>query len=178
MKDNNSENRGRSLLYYMRVLHRDIGFFIIGLTVLFSLSGIILLYRDRGLLRNETVIDTSLPVNLNSYELGRQLKINKFRITKIQGDIIHFRHGTYNKTTGETHAKKYSYPYIIQKINKFHMQSSRRLIHIAAAAYGVLLMFLAVSSFFMYKPGSNQFKRGVIISLCGFIFIAAALIIF
>ena len=36
----------KSIHYYMRGLHRDIGFFLIGLTLIYSISGVLLIYRD------------------------------------------------------------------------------------------------------------------------------------
>jgi len=36
----------KSINYYMRVLHRDIGFFIAGLLIIYALSGIVMIYRD------------------------------------------------------------------------------------------------------------------------------------
>lgn len=162
-----SNKKGKPFLYYMRALHRDIGFIVIGLTLVYCLSGIILMYRDRGFFRNETKIDRTLPANLKPHDIGKYLKIRKFRITKVKDNIVHFKYGTYNIKTGATHERKYSYPSFIQKMNKFHMQASHRFAHIFALIYGILLTFLALSSFWMYKPGTKNFKRGIYLSVGG-----------
>ena len=36
----------------IRVLHRDIGFLVVGLTIVYALSGIVLTYRDTGFLKH------------------------------------------------------------------------------------------------------------------------------
>lgn len=37
----------KNIQHYMRVLHRDIGFFVIALTVIYCVSGIILTYEKK-----------------------------------------------------------------------------------------------------------------------------------
>lgn len=41
--------------YWIRSLHRDIGFFLVGLTLVYVLSGILLIYRDTGFLQTTPV---------------------------------------------------------------------------------------------------------------------------
>ena len=40
------EQEKKSINHFVRSLHRDIGFFVIGLTIIYSISGIVLTYRD------------------------------------------------------------------------------------------------------------------------------------
>lgn len=46
----------KSINHYMRSLHRDIGFFVIGLIVIYSISGVVLIYRDTNFLKHDAVI--------------------------------------------------------------------------------------------------------------------------
>ncbi len=41
-----SKKSNKNLRYYMRFLHNNIGFFIVGLVIIYSLSGILQIYRD------------------------------------------------------------------------------------------------------------------------------------
>ena len=50
------EKENKSINHCIRSLHRDIGFFIIGLTIIYSMSGIVLTYRDTNFLKHETLI--------------------------------------------------------------------------------------------------------------------------
>jgi hypothetical protein len=64
----------RSINHYMRVLHRDIGFFVIGITIIYGISGIVLLYRDTHFFRNEITIEKELSPNLSKYDLFIYIK--------------------------------------------------------------------------------------------------------
>ena len=68
-KEKKSSNR------YMRSLHRDFGFFAIGLTLIFSISGIVLIYRDTDFLKFEKQIEKQLSPNIKESELGMILHI-------------------------------------------------------------------------------------------------------
>ncbi len=157
----------RHLSNLMRSLHRDIGFLLIGLTIVYCVSGLVLIYRDRGFMRLEKKINITLQANLAPNDLGKALGMRKLKIINKENGILYFHGGTYNIKNGETSAVISSYPSIIEKMNRFHMQSSGNLVHILAALYGVLLLFLAVSSFWMYRPGSRFFKRGLVLSGTG-----------
>lgn len=41
------------------------------------------------------------------------------------------------------------------------------MLHWFTATYGFLLMFLALSSFWMYKPGNKLFIRGIVFAIAG-----------
>ena len=43
----------KSVHYYMRSLHRDVGFLVLGFTFIYALSGIVLVYRDTDFLKSE-----------------------------------------------------------------------------------------------------------------------------
>ena len=95
----------KSLNYYMRFMHRNVGFFILGFVIVYGFSGIVLIYRDTDFLKHKKKIHSTLPVGLNPSEVGSALKIRDFKFAKIEGDLIYFQSGSYNKATGEADLK-------------------------------------------------------------------------
>ncbi|MFT5729319.1 MAG: hypothetical protein ACI8PB_003484 [Desulforhopalus sp.] len=89
-----------SMYRWMRVLHRDIGFFVIGLTVIYGISGIMLTYRDTGFLKTETQIEKTIDSGLGVNQLGRTLHLKGIKVLSEDEKQIHFTSGTYNKETG------------------------------------------------------------------------------
>ena len=50
----------KSLNQLMRAWHRDIGFFIIGLVIIYALSGIALIFRDTDFLKHNIKFEKKL----------------------------------------------------------------------------------------------------------------------
>lgn len=164
----------RSFNYYMRLLHRDIGFFLIGLTIIYCISGIVLIYRDTDLLRHEKLIEKKLSPNLDECELGKALWKRDFKIIKSEGQQVYFQNGTYNKATGIVKHKEKELPSFINSLNRLHKSPSKNLVHWITTLYGILLLFLAISSFWMFKPKTKQFRRGILLASAG---VLAALVL-
>jgi len=159
----------------MRALHRDIGFFVIGLAVIYSLSGLVLVYRDTDLMKEEQVIEKTLAPNLAASDLERELHIRGLKIEKTEGDVIYFTNGTYNQQTGEAKYTSKALPAWLEKLNQLHKSSSRNMAHYGAVIFGVLLFFLAISSFWMFRAGTSYFRRGLVLTGIG---ILAAVVLF
>jgi hypothetical protein len=163
------ESNKKPIQHYMRALHRDIGFFVIGLTIIYGLSGIVLLYRDTDLLKSERQVEQKLEPNINESELGRALHMRNFEVVKTEGEVVFFKNGTYNKATGVAQYRSKELPAILNKFNNFHKTSNRKWVHLAGVVYAVMLLFLAISSFWMFKPKSKMFSRGLIFAGIGLV---------
>lgn len=170
------ESKGKkSFNYYMRILHRDIGFFLIGLTVIYSLSGIVLIFRDTDLLRHEVIIEKELSPNIEESELGKLLHKRDLEVLITEGDIVHFQDGTYNKVTGAAKYTEKELPFFLKKINDLHRANSKNVVHWFTTIYGILLFFLAISSFWMFNTKTKAFRRGIYLASIGLV---VALILF
>jgi hypothetical protein len=170
------ENRNKKSIYrWMRVLHRDIGFFVIGLTVIYCISGIMLTYRDTGFLKSETAIEKTIDSGLRANQLGKVLKLRGIEVLSEDEQEIRFSSGTYNKVTGVASYLSKEIPLVLRSFNNLHKVRSKDSRHWFTSLYAVLLLFLAISSFWMYKPGNKYFKRGLTTALLGF-FVSLALI--
>jgi len=166
----------KTLNQYARTLHRNIGFFIVGLVIVYSLSGIVLIYRDTNFLKREALVEKKLSPNLADAELGLALQLRNLKIERTEGDIIYFQNGTYNKVTGEAAYSTTELPLLIKKLTDLHKTPSKNIKHWSTIVFGVLLLFMAISSFWMFKPGTNFFRKGIFMAGAGIV--AAVILLF
>lgn len=151
----------KTIQYYMRLLHRDIGFIVVGLTMIYALSGILLMYRGTGFLQTETIVTKKVDKGIDAAELGKALGLRHFQLERQTGDTILFQGGAYDQATGVATIAKQEFPTVLNMFIQVHKLTSRSTLHIISAVYAALLVFLAVSSFFMYRPGTRLFRRGL-----------------
>lgn len=177
MATNNRKSKKRSLSYYMRALHRDIGFLIVGLIVIYSISGIVLTFRDTNFLKTERQVEQQLDPNLKTSELSDALRMRRFTVESENEEVINFGVGTYNKETGLASYSVYELPVILEKFNDLHKTMSSSSASPFTTILGFLLLFMAVSSLWMFKTTSPHFKRGMILTAVG-ILASIALLIF
>lgn len=157
----------KPFVYYIRMLHRDIGFFVAGLVLLYSISGVVLIYRDRGFLNHSVQIEKKLQPNINSAELGNVLRMRDFKVVKTEGEIVYFKGGTYNTTTGIAACTIQEPIFPLNKIINLHKTASASGAFWFSTLFGVLLAFLAVSSFWMFDASAKPFQRGIKIAGAG-----------
>lgn len=161
------KRENRPVARTMRALHRDIGFLILGLTVIYALSGVVLIYRGNDFLKSEKQIERSLAPNLSETDLGKELRMREFKVEKSEGETLYFRGGSYNQSTGVAivTVKELIFPF--NKFASLHKAPSNGTVHWFTTVYGVLLFFMAVSAFWMFKPQSKRFRRGMIFVAAG-----------
>jgi hypothetical protein len=165
----------KSINQRMRALHRDIGFFIIGLVVIYVLSGIALIYRDTDFLKHNVKIEKLLSKNMQPSELKKSLHMKDLKVINSEGDTLFFDEGKYIKSTG---IAQYTIKENIFPFNKFigiHKVKSKNPLHWINTIFGLLLLFMVFSSFWMFKKGTALFRRGIIIAAVGLLL---ALILF
>lgn len=165
----NNPSETKSVTRTMRNLHRDIGFLVIGLTLMYCISGITLIYREDGFLKFENKVETTIAQGLSGKELETALHLRRMKIEKQEDNIIYFNYGEYDSLTGHVSYTTQEYPWIIQKFNALHLSPSAPAIHYFGIMYGILLLFLATSSLFMYRSGTKNARRGVTLATIGVI---------
>lgn len=154
---------------YVRLLHRNIGFFMVGLIIVYSLSGIVLIYRDTNFLKRESLVEKKLSPNLKDAELGAAIQVRNFKIEKAEGDMIYFQNGTYNKATGEAAYSITELSPLIKKLTDLHKTPSKNFKHWSTLVFGIMLLFMAISSFWMFKPGTSFFRKGILMAGAGIV---------
>jgi hypothetical protein len=160
----------KSVYYYMRLLHRYAGFFIFGFVILYGLSGITLIYRDTDFLKKEKIVSLKLAPGINQSELGSALRMREFKVEKTEGDIIYFKGGSYNTVTGSAEQTVKDLVFPFNKLTNLHKTPSKNALHWFTLTFGIVMLFLAISSLWMYKPGSVLFRKSMIFTAAGVIF--------
>jgi hypothetical protein len=165
-----TENKpSKNFRFYMRFLHNNVGFLIVGLVVIYSLSGLIQIYRDTDLLKHEVLNVKTLAPNLQSAQLKDALRMRDFTVDKNEANIIYFKNGTYNSVTGvANYTTKEWYSFIVP-FTELHKTSSKGAAHYFTTIFGILLLFMSISAFWMFKPGTKLFSRGVYMTIAGII---------
>jgi hypothetical protein len=151
----------------MRVYHRYLGFFLAGIMAVYSISGITLIFRDTDLLKVSKQIEKQLRPDLKNEELGKELRMRDLKIEKEEGDILSFKNGTYNKTTGMASYTSKELPYLLEKITNFHKAETKNPLFFLNIFFGLSLMFFVVSAFWMFTPNTTVFKKGLYFTLAG-----------
>lgn len=175
MKQEPTTNR-KNIRWYMRFLHNKIGFIITGLVIIYSLSGLVQTYRDTNLLKHDVLNEKQIGAGLNEAALGGKLRMRDFKVTKTEGDTLYFKEGTYNVTTGNTSYTTKEWYSWIKPFTELHKTSSKGTAHYFTTIFGVLLLFMSVSAFWMFKPGTKAFSSGVLLTVAGIV--AALLLLF
>lgn len=167
----------KSFVHYIRLFHRYLGFFFVGFVIIYALAGISLIFRDTDFLKKEKTVKITVPADTKPADLGPTLRLREFKILKTEGDIIYFQGGTFNSATGtaEMTVKELIFP--LNKFTNLHKTPSKNPFHWVTLAFGIVMLFLAISSFWMFNTKSKVFRNGLYIILAGFVF-AVLLLLF
>ena len=165
------EKHAKSLQYYMRVLHRDLGFLALGMVIIYSLSGIILIHRTTDFMKRSVDVEVTIAPNLSENEIGNALKMRNFKATKEENGVIYFSNGQYDKSTGKaTYVTKEMIPPFDKFLSLHKLPSaSNPFVGWFTTIFGIVLCFLAISSLFMFKVNTKQFKSNMIYTAVGVI---------
>ena len=155
--------------YYFRIIHRYLGFYLVGIMAVYSISGISLIFRKTDTFKKVTLIQTKLDPKLDRLALGKILKINNLKFTKTEKGIRYFKEGQYNMYTGETIYLKKELPYLLKKMQSLHKATTQSPVYWLNIFFGSSLMFFVVSSFWMFLPNTTVFKKGILFSIAGII---------
>jgi len=153
----------------MRVYHRYLGFFLAGIMAIYSISGIILIFRETSFLKKEVHKIMTVAPNLKNEDIGPAIKLKNLKVKETVGELIKFEQGTYNKTTGVAEFKVTELPYFVSKMTSLHKSSTKQSLYYLNIFFGVSLLFFVISSFWMFLPDTTIFKKGLYFTLAGFV---------
>ena len=153
----------------MRVYHRYLGFFLAGIMAIYSISGIIMIFRDTDFLKKENRKVLTVALNLKSDEIGPAIKLKNLKIKSDTLDVVTFEQGTYNKVTGVADFTVKELPYFVNKITKMHKATNKDPLYYLNIFFGLSLFFFVISSFYMFMPGTTIFKKGMYFTLAGIV---------
>jgi len=152
-----------------RIWHRYLGFFLAGIMAVYSVSGIILIFRDSDFLKKEKLITKTIEIDIAKEKLGEALKIKRLKVNREDENRLYFKNGWYDKKTGTTEYTIKELPYLVNKLNHFHKAKSGDPMFFMNIFFGLSLLFFSVSAFWMFMPDSKIFKKGLYFSLAGII---------
>ncbi len=153
----------------MRIYHRYLGYFLAGIMAVYAISGIVMIFRDTDFLKKEKQVEQRLAPGLNADSLGKAIRIRDLKIESQRGDIVYFKDGTYNITTGVANYTVKSLPVILDKLTRFHKASTKQPLYYLNIFFGISLLFFVVSAFWMFLPKTTIFRKGLIFTLAGLV---------
>ncbi len=155
--------------FYMRIIHRYLGFFLAGIMAMYSISGMVLIFRSTDFLKVEVQNERKLESNITAEELGKQLRIRGFKVNKQEGDTVYFNTGTYNTETGVANFTTKKLPLVLDKMTHLHKATTNDPLYYLNIFFGTSLLFFVISSFWMFMPKTQIFRKGLYFTLGGII---------
>jgi hypothetical protein len=152
----------------MRVYHRYLGFFLAGIMAVYAISGIILIFRETDFLKSIVKIEKKVEPNLKPEQLQPILRM-RVNVEKEENGIVFFKGGQYNAQTGELKAEKKELPFILDKMTHLHKASTKEPLFFLNIFFGLSLFFFVISSFWMFMPKTEIFKKGMYFTIGGII---------
>ena len=145
---------------FIRIIHRDLGFFVVGITLIYSISGIILnhLGTSDPAFRTETKT-LQLPANLTETELSAAWRADKnlpplkriMRVNDSQSRVfIEGGIGVYHSSDGSLSYEKHTKRVLVFWMNRLHYNKVKGWSPVADFFAGSLIL-LALTGLFMVK---------------------------
>lgn len=153
----------------MRVYHRYLGFFLAGIMAIYAISGVILIFRNTDFLKKSITEHKQLQAGMSERELAESIRIRNLRFEKSEGSIQYFKEGSYNSETGVTDYTLKKYPLPIEKLTHLHKATTKDPLFYLNIFFGVSLLFFVLSSFWMFLPKTNIFRKGLYFTLAGIV---------
>jgi uncharacterized protein len=166
-----------------RNLHRDLGYFYIGLIISFALSGILMNHRDSWEAERYNVeikeINVKIPIKEELTEEFAKNFITKYGLTdayrkhRVKGGSLRISYKNTNVevdlTTGKGEIETYQKTPIISQMMKLHKTTSNWWIYYGDI-FGISLITIAITGAIMIPAGKFSFKnRGWKLALAGIV---------
>lgn len=161
---NNKDKPGRSYRYWLRVVHRDLGFVMVGVCFIYGISGVLLNHLDGE--------DHAYKVEEYSLQLEKGLRTNEVKTwwddkkdlpalnRVIPIDDTRYRllfsggTGVYDSVRGTVDYERYTKRPFVYWISKLHYNKVKGW-SIMADFFAVSLIFFAVSGLFIVKGAKS-----------------------
>lgn len=167
---------------WLRAIHRDIGYVLTGLTVIYSVSGIAVnhisewnpnyvIERKINILKlsdnEKTSTQTMVKAIINKSGDDEKVK-NSFRPDSNSIKIFTEKHTlSYNLSSQELTKEEIKDRPFLKESNFLHLNAPKKIWTYVADAFAVGLIFLAISGLFMVKGKNGMKWRGTWLTLAG-----------
>lgn len=172
-----SSGFGKTVRKYFRKLHRDIGYLLVGLTLIYGVSGIILNFKQKGNdpAYREITIENNLSSNLSVEEFKIDWNANMgdspvLTRVLVRGKIYQFYvkggMGYYQPEDGYVFYQVYQERPLVKFMDDIHYNEGKKYTWLGTS-FAIAFLFLAISGLVMVK-GKRGFKRwGLYFMLAG-----------
>ena len=165
---------------WLRAWHRDVGYLLVGLTVVYAVSGIAINHIDdwdpnfKAYEKTRRIApiaaDVPDPIAIATAQVALGQK-NAPRASLRAGDEIHleydnFKYVVYGET-GEVFEQGREPRFFLRVANWLHLNRGKAAWTYIADGYAVLLLFLAGSGLFMIKGRQGIWGRGMVLAAVG-----------
>jgi len=176
-----------------RILHRDIGYLIVGMTVIYAVSGIVLNHRKKSGDASFSIKTTEFNVNApvqrekvnNSYisQLVKDLNEASFKGHYFPSEnllmvYLDGGHIQLNLETGSGEMIKLRKRPVLWEFNFLHYNKPKRLWTWISDVFAVSMILIAVTGLFMIKGKKGITGRGAVLTLIGILIPLSFLIIY
>lgn len=165
---------------WLRAFHRDVGYFAVGLTIVYATSGLAVNHLkdwDPNFKQVNRTHQVPLPLpsddgaaaSMALKSLGvREEPREVYRASKAQLDLV-FDKRTFHVDTesGVVHEEGQAARPLLRIANWLHLNRGKKAWLIVADSYAVFLLFLALSGLLMIPGKKGLFGRGAIVALLG-----------
>lgn len=95
------------------------------------------------------------------------LKIRRLKVTKSEGDLMYFDNGSYQSSTGKAEYTTKGLPYVLDKMTRLHKANTNSPLYFLNIFFGISLLFFVISAFWMFRPTTSVFKKGLYFTMGG-----------
>lgn len=155
--------------FYMRVIHRYLGFFLAGIMAVYAISGIIMIFRNTDFLKRDKQVEKTIALDVKADQLGEALKIKGLKVEKEVEGVLYFKQGTYDSKTGVAAYTVKELPYVVDKMTHLHKATTKDPLFFLNIFFGVSLLFFVISAFWMFMPTTKVFWKGIYFTIAGII---------
>lgn len=165
---------------WLRALHRDFGYFAVGLTFVYALSGLAVNHIadwDPNFKDFSRHYHVTLPIPKDEKEaaqavlaqLGQKGPPQDAYLASDQLLDIIFEHRTLHVDlkSGDVLEEGQKPRFLLRVANWLHLNRGKKAWTMIADGYAVFLLFLASSGLFMIPGRKGFFGRGLIVAICG-----------
>lgn len=145
----------------MRILHRYLGYFLVGMMAVYAVTGFIMTFRDTDFLKSEKTWERTVEPNLPAERLGEAIEQRRLKVTREDASTIFFEHGQYDKASGKAVFTTMEWPPYIEKLTDLHTSRSADPLFFMNVFFAASLFFFVVSSFWMFPPQAQAFRKGM-----------------
>lgn len=139
--------------------------------MVYALSGITLIFRKTNTFKVSIEKEMTVAPGLDAIGLGKVLRIRNLTPIDNDGSLMVFEQGVYNTITGETKYTTKKLPTWLDNLTHLHKATTEDPLYYFNIFFGLALLFMAVSSFFMFAKSSLIFKKGLWFTLGGIILV-------